>query len=41
MTINANATSMRGKVLFYVKFNIQLYNISYVKIQNVYVAYWQ
>jgi len=26
MTIDANATSMRGKVLFYVKINVQLYD---------------
>jgi len=27
MTIDANATSMRGKVLFYVKINVQLYDL--------------
>jgi len=26
MIIDANATSIRGKVLFYVKINVQLYN---------------
>jgi len=40
MTIDANATSMRDKVLLYVKINVQVYDlISYVKLQNVYVAY--
>jgi len=27
MTIDANAFSMRGKVLFYVKINVQLYDL--------------
>ena len=27
MTVDANATSMRGKVLFYVKINVQLYDL--------------
>jgi len=30
MTIDANATSMRGKVLFYVKINVQLYDLGYI-----------
>jgi len=42
-TIDANATSLTGNVLFYVKIHLQLcgsFSLSYVKVQNVYVAYW-
>jgi len=35
MTVDANTASMHGKVLFYVKINVQLYDlISYVKFKT-------
>ena len=37
--IYAIATSLPGKVLFYFKY-VRLFSLSYVKVQNVYVACW-
>lgn len=42
-TIDANDTSLTGKVLFYVKIRVQLcgfFSLSYMKVQNVYVPHW-